>query len=288
MANFLRIELHAADHCTLSCIGCNHGSPHLNKKLYNVEDYIPWLDLLKNNNHTWNCLVITGGEPFLLKGNINNFCKVLKNRYKCAIQVFTNAFWLTSEESIENYHVCLSNISSLQISFYKPYVEKIGFDKLMYLASVIRKKYNIEVYSFQNKGVAKFGQVYFYDIPVKLDSKHRCAVKDCTQLRSNGKLYRCTYGHFLETKIPSDGFLNSKDIIFDLRDLDKRNIKEWLSKWPLDSCSFCGCGPSEISYANWQSDSSIKNMNRGEYLVKIEKLIGSKNMKNIKKDKKFM
>ena len=169
MANFNRIEVHAVDHCTLSCIGCNHGSPHLRKKSYMVEDYTVWFDLLINKGHRWRSIGISGGEPFLLLNKINEFCQTLKQKYKCPIHIFTNGFWLNSERCVDDYSVCFSNIDSLQISFYKPYVEKIGIEKMKSTLDLIKNKYNIKIYSFQNEGVKKFGQVYFYDIPVKIN-----------------------------------------------------------------------------------------------------------------------
>lgn len=276
MKIFPRIEVHAADHCTLSCVGCNHASPHLKKRSYSVEEYTPWLDLIRKHNFDWEILGISGGEPFIIQEKLNDFCYSLKRKYHSRIELFTNAFWLTSLDSIDKYSRVFQNIESLQISWYKPYVEKLGWETCQKFMDEIRKRFRIHVFSFQTNGVKAFGQVYFYDTPVHVDSSSRCVVKDCTQLTAEGILYRCTYGHFLKTDIPSDGFKHSQDIVFDLRDIGKRDLRQWRSKWPLDSCRYCGCGPDRIIHTAWRSDSKIKDMSRKEYLEYLQEMVPAK------------
>jgi hypothetical protein len=281
MVIFPRIEVHAVDHCTLSCVGCNHASPHLGNKSYSANDYIHWLDVIRNNKFDWGTLAVSGGEPFLLKESLNDFVLTLKQRYRCNMEIFTNAFWLTGLDSIEKFKVVFQNISSLQISLYEPYIQKLGWPKYHELAHEIRKRFKIKVFNSEPGGVKSFGQVYFYDTPVEVDKSLNCWVKDCTQLNSNGMLYRCTYGHFLKTQIPSDGFRNGQDMCFDLKDIGKRDLKAWREKWPLDSCRFCGCNPEVSPFTKWKSDTKIKGMNREEYLKYLKTLIPQDQMINL-------
>src|SRR5581483_345797 len=206
----------------------------------------------------------------------NDFCLKLKQRYNSKIELFTNAFWLTSLDAIDKFATVFRNIHTLQISFYKPYVEKIGWENCQKFAEEIRTRFNIHVFSFVPNGVKSFGQVYFYDTPAPTDKSLQCMVKDCTQLTADGILYRCTYGHFLKTPIPSEGFKKSQDIYFDLRNINKKSLTQWRNKWPLDSCKFCGCGPGRIIWTDWRSDPKIKNMNRDEYLEYLQGITSSK------------
>lgn len=272
MYYFPRIELHAVDHCTLSCVGCNHASPFLQKKMYCAEDYFPWLDLIRSKNCNWRLLAISGGEPFLLKEKLNDFCYNLKQKYKDTfIEVFTNAFWLDSMEVIEKYNIAFRSIDRLVVSYYEPYIKKFGFQNMKDRISEIGKRYSIQTSSFQENGTTYFGQVLFFD-DLKVVPNRNCPVKDCTQLTKNGLLYRCTYGHMLNTVIASDSFKKSKDIIFDLKtEIDSRDLVAWREKWPLDNCSFCGCGNN--ASAKWQSDPKIKTMNKEQYEKKVNNLI---------------
>lgn len=275
---FPRIEIHAVDHCTLSCVGCNHGSPLLSKKIYKAQDYFVWLDILRNKGCDWNRLAVSGGEPFILSEKINDFIVSLKKRYNCHIELFSNAFWLSDENCFDKYRDCFSNLDELILSFYPPYVEKMGWEFIQNKVSNLRNKFKLKISSFQNQGVKNFGQFVFLEKSVPTTKDLKCAVKDCTQLRSNGIMYRCTYGHYVNTVVSSEGFKNSKDIFLDLNDKknDKNAIERWRNCWPLDSCSFCGCGQGRISWSKWESDSDIKNMTKDEYNKKVNKLISNK------------
>ena len=272
MIVFPRIEVHAVDHCTLSCIGCNHGSHLLKNKSYCAEDYIPWLDLLKSKGHNWDWLVVSGGEPFMLKDGLNVFCSTLKKRYGSFIELFTNAFWLSGPEVIETYKQTFESINRIMFSFYKPYTDKYGFDNMQNLVNQIRDRFNLQTGAFQPSGVSGFGQVMFSEEP-NPNPKKLCPVKDCSQLTKEGIIYRCTYGHYLKTSVVTDGFKCSKDIKFDLNtDLDTRDIIEWRKKWPLDSCSYCGCG-EDIIWLKWKSDPKTKNMSKEEYRKTIQEMM---------------
>ena len=248
------------------------------KKTYISSDYTNWLDLIIENGHSFKCLAISGGEPFILGDKLNKFCSEIREKYeKQHIELFSNAFWMTSEIEIAKYHTALSSINNLQLSFYPDYIEKIGWQKLQDLKNYIKNKYNITVGTFQQNGVKNFGQVYFFENPIEKNKNSQCPVKYCTQLRSDGYLYRCPYGYYLNTAIVSYGFNNGKDILFNLQEIKTKSIQDWYEKWPLDNCRYCGCG--NASNSKWQSDNSIKDMNRSQYLTKISNLIGKNKMK---------
>ena len=61
-------ELHAVDHCNLSCKGCSHFAPFStqhSKKEYAASDYMPIIDDMIRRNVVFDTIKVIGGEPFL-------------------------------------------------------------------------------------------------------------------------------------------------------------------------------------------------------------------------------
>jgi organic radical activating enzyme len=272
-----RLEVHAVDHCNLSCIGCNHASPFFKKKNYQAEDYIPWIEKMRGElGLTFRKLAFTGGEPFLhpALGEFVKEMKVVAGAYEC--EIFTNLTWLKDESSIDKHAEVFSNVHNMCISRYKPVIEKIGGPELNRLMDVVVNRYpDMTIRSFDKGVVHEFSQVFFYEEARERLPHHTCAVKDCTQLVADGRLFRCTYGHAIgHHPAVSEGFAGSKDIVFDLKtDIGVRDINGWKDKWPLDACSHCGCGVSRDVWTPWVSDPLIRSMNREEYQDRLSLLV---------------
>lgn len=270
-----RLEIHAVDHCNLACVACNHASPFLKKKEYTAQDYIPWIEKIRARGVEVNKLCVTGGEPFLHK-ELAAFIVQLKEAAQPALtEVFSNVFWMRDESSIAKHHDVLMSVDRLHYSLYQPVVDKIGLDEIHRLLDVIRSRYpHLHVTTFV-QGVNKtFGLVTFYDQPVPRQPHQTCMVSTCTQLRADGKVYRCTQGLALEGHPGmSEGFRASRDIVFDLvRDVD-RDFHQFLAKWPLDACAYCSCGLGRETPIPWTSDTAIRSMGPEEYEKRLVQIV---------------
>lgn len=271
MLIFNRLEVHAVDHCNLACVGCNHASPFLLKNFYSPDDYIKWFDLLLKHNYNWGCLAISGGEPFLLKDKINNFCSVLKKRYGSPIQLYSNAFWVFEENYLDKYEEALSNIDDLQLSLYPSFVEKYGLKNIKDKEEEIRNRFKIKVFNSVPNGVKDFAKAEFYTEPQETNAQSLCAIKECTQLRPNGIIYRCPHGLYFGSAISTKQFEESNDIKFDLKtDLGKKDILKFATKWPLDNCSYCGTIENRIKFISWESIIQKTKVDPNNVVYKIE------------------
>jgi hypothetical protein len=249
---FDRIELHAVDHCNYACSNCNHASPFLAKKFYDVDDYIKWLDIIIENGYNFGVIAITGGEPFLLRDKINIFCSKIK-KYNVYVQIFSNAFWIFEDNYLDKYAEALSSIQEIQLSLYPPFVEKYGLPSIKEREQEIRDCFGISVFNFCPDGTTRFGKLEFSSEPQHTEASDFCHVRSCTQLRTNGKIYRCPVGLYFGTEISTKEFEQSSDMIYNLEtDLKTRNLNEWARKWPLDNCSFCSGIESRSSFVPWE------------------------------------
>lgn len=250
MKKYLKyIALHAVDHCNLSCVFCSNNSPFFKKKEYKFEDYEKWIDILLEKNFlAFGGLSINGGEPFL-HSNLEGFVLKFKNKYKPFIQVTTNGFWLKSIDNVEKYNNLLKNINKINISTYPELQKTYAKGAIEMLQKNFDKK--IEIRGVNEWTKIKFSR--FKEIP-NLKSRPWCA---WTQLISDGRLAICpTAGYADSNPNATPEFLeNRKDIFFDIVN-DKRSIKDWITKWPLDACSFCSMWKNQRT--EWKSDVKIR------------------------------
>jgi len=270
-----RLEIHAVDHCNLACVGCNHNSPFLKKREYTAEDYIPWIERIKAKDVRINKLCITGGEAFLHR-DLCPFVGKLKEAAEPGLtEIFSNCYWLTDEQSIDKHDCLLRTVNRLHYSLYKPIVDKIGLDEMNRLLGIIKDRYpNLHVTTFVDGINKTFGLVAFYDEPVERLAHQTCQVKTCTQLRADGKLYRCPQGLALEGHPGmSEGFKASQDIVYDLAGDDDRDFHQFLAKWPLDACAYCSCGLARETPIPWTSDPKIRGMGPEEYKNRLVQIV---------------
>lgn len=277
MNNAIRIEIHACDHCNLACMGCNHASPFLKKAEHPVEDYFPWIDRLLNDVEAHiDILAITGGEPFLHKG-INEFASKLKTRYpQIWVEIFSNLFWLKSEESFDKYAGVLGSVDHLSYSLYQPIVDKAGGeDNLHNLVRLAQQRFPNLTVRCTVGGVNKvFAQSVYTEEYRERTEEEFCYIKDCTQLRPDGTMLRCPLGHGIGNQPGMHGFAASRDIHYDLKtDLSNRDYEKWRTKWPFDACHHCGCGRGRDVWTPWVSDPTVRGMGEEEYKNRLDQLI---------------
>ena len=270
-----RLEVHAVDHCNLACVGCNHNSPFLKKREYAAAEYIPWIEKIRARGVEVDKLAITGGEPFLHR-SLGSFISDVKEAARPALtEVFSNCFWLRDEASIDKHDDVLKVVDRLHYSLYHPIVDRIGPEEIQRLLEVVRLRYgHLDVAAFV-PGVNKtFALVTFYDSPVERLPHQTCPVKTCTQLRADGKVYRCTQGLALEGHPGmSEGFRASKDIVFDLERDEGRDFEEWAKRWPLDACAWCSCGHGRETPIPWTNDPTIRGLGPDEYERRLVQIV---------------
>jgi hypothetical protein len=244
-------------------------APFMKKRVYEAEEYFPWIDKLRDGGATFHTIGISGGEPFLHK-DINGFVRQIKDRYGCFINLFTNCFWLRDEASIEKYADALGRSDILMVSPYKPIVEKVGgWDVFLGLTTKIREKFGIKVGMFHLGIVDNFLQFEFPDTSRDVGPDLECEMKECHQLTADGRLFRCPMGFALnDHPAASEGFKASKDMSFDLK-AQGGSLGAWKSKWPLDACRYCTASLEAQRPTEWVSDVAIRKMDGEAYKKKV-------------------
>lgn len=107
------IESDVADHCNLSCAGCNHFAPFMRPGFYNLHDFKLDIRALAPLLHAKRWYLI-GGEP-LLNPRLTDYAKTLREAGICdEIYVWTNGLRLPSWDDPELFRV----IDRLMISRY--------------------------------------------------------------------------------------------------------------------------------------------------------------------------
>lgn len=250
MISIKYIAIHVTDHCNLNCIDCSHFSPYRKHKEYQAEEYLPWIDLL-SKQATIECLGLTGGESFLHK-NLIDFVKKIKLKIK-NIVLLTNGFWL-KEENINKYKELFPLLSSLQFTKYKSIIEKIGGEnKFNSLIEQLKKEFNLKIdlniNSLNTNIINEFDKIEFTETKI---SPKNCGYKNCPQLLTNGMLLKCPIGYSVfSTQNVSKSFTNSKELFYDLKN-PKENLKNWLDRFPFDSCYYCRRVPTEWKSKGFQ------------------------------------
>lgn len=237
MFNLHFVEVHVADHCNNNCRWCHNYSPFSPAKEYQASDYFEGLDVMLNGQINIPVISLMGGEPFL-HSDLTLFAYQMVERYKKALIITTNGFWL-SEETIKSYALLWKVISTIKISRY-PTIEKRlgGFKEAKRIAMTI-KKYNPRIHiEFPEKSV--FNKLETFDQPVEV--KRFCGNSNCTALLPDMTIHRCgagAYKHFAPDGFLSDNFKNCQHMSYDLKKFDYNSFALWRSRYPLDACRYC-------------------------------------------------
>jgi hypothetical protein len=87
------IESDVADHCNLSCAGCNHFAPYFRPGFYNIHDFKKDIEALVPVLRA-DCWYLLGGEP-LLNPRLTDYARALRDSGICnQIAVWTNGLLL--------------------------------------------------------------------------------------------------------------------------------------------------------------------------------------------------
>lgn len=256
-----RIDLHPVDHCNLACIGCNHASPYLKKRVYEGSEYSRWLKKLDEKGVRWNATCLSGGEP-TLHPDLPSFIDEVKGYGSSSMEMVTNLRWLKDEESIDKMDSILSRLDWLIVSKYKIVAEKIGEENMNNLLDKISQRYNYSIIDFnQGRVNEKFAIIPFTEEPLPIKSLD-CCVQNCTQLFVEGKMGRCTYTRGVGTPATSQGFDEAIEWFNLRKDFTQDDVEKWATKYPLEACRYCGIAQGTGYAIDWVSDPKIRNDKR--------------------------
>jgi tetratricopeptide (TPR) repeat protein len=256
--NFGWLEVHAVDHCNHNCRWCHNYSPFAPKRNYEAREYFDGLDVLKKNNINYHALSVMGGEPFL-HSNLIEFSYTLLERYRKPLMLTTNGFWLSAAD-IDLYKDLWRIVSKLRMSRYPTIMKRLGgAGRVAELLERIKQYNHHIVIDFCGKEI--FNKLEFWDNPA--DPQVYCGNVECTALLPDMTMGRCgagAYTRFAPDGMISDSFLNSKDMMYDLRKFDRDSFWLWRKKYPLDACSYCNFS-QKIRSVSWKVEKGRKPFN---------------------------
>lgn len=230
-------ELHAVDHCNLSCKGCSHFSPFFTtrygRKEYKASEYFTAIDKLIETGVSFGRIAVLGGEPFL-HSNLGLFLKEIKERYHKEILLVTNGFWIGKDLNLKNI---LDFVDVLSISRYREVVDKMEqFD--IKINKIINEFPSCKVVesNFDKFSFTKIEFTSSYENP-----RERCGESSCVNLLSDGRLCRCPVAaHACDSLVVTREFMDACDNeIFYRMGSENKSIKKWREKWPMRACGYC-------------------------------------------------
>lgn len=232
------LETHVCDHCNLSCKGCRHFCPLVDKEIFtDIKQFEKDMFELASKIHIKRIRLL-GGEP-LLHPNIAEFFRIARKAFpKSEIGIVSNLLLIKSMDdsfwrSLKKYKI------KLDCSLYPP----------------IEKNFK-EIKAFlKTKGIsinaAKIARQFFKWTNPKGDSNperafHFCISKGCTNLW-NSKLYSCPmcYSVFFNQKF---GQTFPEIPGYDIYAMSGKELTTALSK-PMEACRFCS---ENIRITDWE------------------------------------
>ena len=107
------VESDVADHCNLSCAGCNHFAPRFRAGFYSIHDFRADLAALRGILYATSWYLI-GGEP-LLNPRLTDYARALKEAHICSrVDLWTNGLALPDWKDPELFPL----LSTMVISRY--------------------------------------------------------------------------------------------------------------------------------------------------------------------------
>ena len=234
------VEVHVVDHCNHTCRWCHNYSPNSPKREYAPEDYFEGLDLLRANKVNLNSISLMGGEPFL-HSDLIAFADEILTRYRRPLVLTSNGFWL-SPDNIIAYKDLWPRLWMLKISRYPSIEGRLGGEEnILPLLELIRH-YNPKLHiEWPNKFI--FNELKFFEEP--RETQVYCGNSECLaliNLPEGPALGRCgagAYTYLAPQGLFPEGFLQSKHMLYRLRDFNMNSFKLWHKRYPLDACEYC-------------------------------------------------
>jgi len=188
MASDMDVQIHPADHCNLSCRGCNTFSPIVKECFADIENIKKDLTRLSNlAGGEIGSLTISGGEP-LLHPRLPELMEYARSCFPGRkLQIITNGILLT-KMSEEFWLSCKNNDIIISLTYYPI---EINVENIRELA----KSYCVELI-FQDDTDIREKTMYFTALDPSgkqniSESYRFCFMSNYCFVLENGKLYTC-------------------------------------------------------------------------------------------------
>lgn len=230
------IEINCAWHCNLRCIGCSHGSPHMQARFPEPRRVALSLSLLSQ----WlrvDHVRLVGGEP-LLNPSVADIIDAVKAAYITSrIRLITNGILLSRSEElwnlIDEMHISVYPGTRLFFKRTLPMVRELAFSTR---TVVIVKYFDYFRVAYRPKSSdAELTELIYRTCQIA--NLWRCLTVE------NGYLYRCPQSAVHDFLIPG-GSKNDRLWIDSIT--SRESIHRWINgSTPLSACRSC-CGSAGI------------------------------------------
>lgn len=231
------IEFNVVEHCNLRCRGCDHGSPLLEKRFVEVDDYARDLQALARVLHVRE-LRLVGGEP-LMHPQLLDLLRVGRESGLADMMVVITNGVLLHTVPAEVWKL----VDRLWLSIYPGIRTKMTVEDCEALA----REYGFE---FNERRIDEFRLTVLNqridDARLVDEIYQRCALAHvwaCHTLH-NGRYFKCSPAPFMRARLErlGIGFDESNDSVSvygDPEEVEERLARYLVDPTPLEACSYC-------------------------------------------------
>jgi cyclic pyranopterin phosphate synthase len=236
------LEIHASDHCNLSCKACSHLSP-ISEKFFPPTENLAALSVLARHYHA-RTLRLLGGEP-LLRSDLAEFIATIRaTKISDSIRLVTNGTLLHKVTPD-----LLGVIDSIEISFYPNLLklEKLrefkkfceGHQVSLYVRAMNHFRISHSEIGSQDRALVQ-----------KIYDSCKIAHRWSSQTYYNGIFFKCSNGPNLDREILKNNYASGLKISDDAEFFSR--LKDYLAPTakPIAACTHClGTVGNRISYS---------------------------------------
>jgi hypothetical protein len=232
------IEFNVVEHCNLRCRGCDHGSPLLEKRFVEVEDFARDLQALARVLHV-NELRLVGGEPLMHPRLLDLLRAATQSGIADKMVLITNGVLLHTVPS-EVWKL----VDLLWLSIYPGIRPKVTVED----CEVLAREHGFE---FKVRSMDEFRLTVLNhridDSRLVEDIYRRCAIAHvwaCHTLH-NGNYYKCSPAPFMRARLARLGIAfdespNESVSVYGDPEVVEEHLTRYLADpMPLAACSYC-------------------------------------------------
>jgi Radical SAM superfamily len=254
-----RVEIQPANHCTLRCDGCQHGSPQRPRRQYDAGEFLPLLNRLATFC-SWESLIIGGGEPFLHR----DLCGFLRAvRLGRPVHLLTNGYWLLRPDWLERGLPVFAICAAAVVSRYPVYVDQIGVNEWDRRLEQLHQRTGCKLVTFHpyDPSTLLFDHHAHHDEPRPI--ARACTMRTCLQLLPDGRLTRCPLGRWYGSIDQGTAAFRAAYERSGFYDLNRggEGFAEWAglstrhsplaTRHSFEACHFCGLATGDIVLRPW-------------------------------------
>ena len=254
-------------HCNNSCLNCTTNSPFMPQEDFSVEDYFPYLDLLKNEGISIASLSLTKGEPFLHR-NIVDFTAKIRFRYSEQRLMITTNFAWANKKALKLYRNFIASFEHFAVSNYPNITSKLGgrkqFENYVDFLCALNPQQKINVWD-------KNFHIDWKFVPEKNNITEACEESKCTVLLNTGYIIKCSPVAFRDyaNRFPNISENIFSDACFDLNN-GTEGLHEWISNDIFTACAYCTYPQMKLS--KWKSSKNAKENRKFNVLFTLNYL----------------